>query len=169
MNCQQCGQREAVVHLTQILNNEVSTVHLCERCAAERGIESGAELEQSPLGSLLATVGKEVGAGLPEAETTGLGHLRCEACGATLQDFRDVGRLGCGECYTTFARPLRELLRRVHGSTQHLGKRYVEPGEPATGDSEALVRQLREQLQRAVESENFERAAQVRDQLRTLE
>ncbi len=169
MDCQQCGQREAVVHLTQIVNNEVSTLHLCERCAAERGIESGAELEQSPLGSLLATVGKEVGAGLPESETIGLGHLRCEGCGATLQDFRDVGRLGCAQCYTTFARPLRELLRRVHGSTQHLGKRYLEPGASPDGDADALIRQLREQLQRAVESENFERAAQVRDQLRALE
>lgn len=169
MTCQQCGQREAVVHLTQIVNNEVSTVHLCERCAAERGIESGAELEQSPLGSLLATVGKDVGAGLPETETTGLGQLECDSCGATLKDFRDVGRLGCAQCYTTFARPLRELLRRVHGSTQHLGKRYVEPGAAATTDPDALMRELRAQLERAVESENFERAAQVRDQLRALE
>ncbi|NNG15158.1 MAG: hypothetical protein HKM89_01670 [Gemmatimonadales bacterium] len=169
MNCQQCGEREAVVHLTQIVDNEVSTVHLCERCAAERGIESDVELEKSPLGSLLATVGKEVGAGLPETETAGLGHLRCEDCGATLQDFRDIGRLGCPLCYTTFVRPLRELLRRLHGSTHHLGERYAAPGSPALRDAEAQVRDLREQLERAIETENFERAAEVRDQLRALE
>lgn len=169
MECQQCGEREAVVHLTQIVDNEVSTIHLCERCAAERGIESEVDLEKSPIGSLLATVGKEVGAGLPETETVGLGHLRCGDCGATLQDFRDIGRLGCPECYTTFARPLRELLRRLHGATHHLGERYVAPGSPARRDAEAQMRELREQLERAIETENFERAAEVRDQLRALE
>jgi protein arginine kinase activator len=169
MECQQCGEREAVVHLTQIVDNEVSTVHLCERCAAERGIESEAEIEKSSLGILLSTVGKDVGAGLPEAETEGLGHLRCGDCGATLQDFRDIGRLGCPECYTMFARPLRELLRRLHGSTHHLGERYAAPGSPALRNTEAQVRDLREQLERAIETENFERAAEVRDQLRALE
>ncbi len=167
MDCQQCHEREAVVHLTQIVDDAVTTVHLCERCAAEKGIESAEEVAKSPLGSLLATVGKDVGAGIPE--TAGLGHLECPECKATLQDFRDLGRLGCSECYATFARPLRELLRRLHGSTHHLGEHYTPPGVPGPVDADARVRELREQLKRAIETENFERAAEVRDQLRALE
>ena len=61
MQCQECGQNEAVVHLTQIVDNDVTTRHLCEACAAEKGIESGAGLPQGTVGDFLSTMGKGVG------------------------------------------------------------------------------------------------------------
>ncbi|MGH7658753.1 MAG: UvrB/UvrC motif-containing protein, partial [Gemmatimonadales bacterium] len=99
----------------------------------------------------------------------GLDAVRCDGCGATLEDFRDTGRLGCPECYRTFSGPLGDLLRRLHGATRHVGERYRAPGsaEPTNG-SPGLERELRERLRVAVESENFELAAQLRDQLRTV-
>ncbi len=161
--CDQCHEREAVVHLTQIAQDQVVTLHLCERCAAEKGVESAANLAKTPVGSFLASMGKglEATAALPGMTPPGA----CGTCGATMADFRESGRLGCADCYRAFEGPLRDLLRRLHGSSRHLGERYT-----AAGAEEALpvagAEQLKQQLQLAIETENFELAAEIRDRLR---
>jgi len=165
MRCQQCEDQEAVVHLTQIVGNEVTTMHLCEKCAADKGIEGG--VPATPLAAdFLASMGKGVGAGLPGMEDAP--HATCPTCGLTMQELRDLGRLGCVDCYKTFETPLRELLRRLHGSTTHVGERYRPPGA-TPGVPEAEVAELRERLRLAIDGENFELAAELRDQLRGLE
>jgi protein arginine kinase activator len=164
--CDQCHEREAVIHLTQIVNEQVTTLHLCERCAAEKGVESPGSVSKNPLGTFLAAMGK----GLPDeapAPAAGDRHT-CPRCGATLQDFRETGRLGCAECYRSFEAPLRELLRRLHGSTHHVGERYAERTADRT-DSVRREADLREQLRLAIETENFELAAEIRDRLRVTE
>lgn len=163
MTCDQCHEREAVVHLTQIVDAEVTTLHLCERCAAEKGVEAPA-VGKSPLGSFLAAMGKEIA----DAEPTATGNERCERCGATLRNFRETGRLGCSDCWKNFEPQLRELVRRLHGSTFHVGERYVAAGAPAEVGEE-LSASLRAQLRTAIEAENFELAADIRDRLRVLE
>jgi protein arginine kinase activator len=164
MSCDQCHEREAVIHLTQIVNEQVTTLHLCERCAAEKGVESPSNVVKTPLGSFLAAMGKS----LPETEPAPRAGDTCGRCGGSFQDFRESGRLGCPECYRSFEAPLRELLRRLQGSTHHVGERYAEQGgEPA--DGRAQTAELREQLRLAVETENFELAAELRDRLRVLE
>ena len=162
MQCSQCQEREAVVHLTQIADNQVVTVHLCERCAAEKGVESASNLGKTPIGSFLATMGQ--GLGTQVASPKEGERVSCEACGATLNDFRETGRLGCGECYRTFAGPLRDLLRRLHGSSRHLGERYSSPGQARSFSRSEL--DLREQLRLAIQAEDFELAAELRDRLR---
>ncbi len=173
MLCDHCGERPAAIHLTQIENNNVVTMHLCEECAAAKGVETGASVAKFPLGDFLASLGKPGGAESAEATAAA-----CPACGGTLQDFRQTGRLGCAQCYTTFEPHLRDLLRRLHGSAQHVGKRYAAPGgaepgpaAPAAGPAAPApaVAELREQLRRAVEAENFELAAELRDRLKVLE
>jgi protein arginine kinase activator len=164
MSCDQCREREAVIHLTQIVNEQVTTLHLCERCAAEKGVESPGGVVKTPLGSFLAAMGKN----LPETEPALRSGETCGRCGGSLQDFRESGRLGCPECYRSFEVPLRDLLRRLHGSTHHVGERYAERGaSPAVARVETA--ELREQLRVAVETENFELAAELRDRLRVLE
>jgi len=164
MSCDQCREREAVIHLTQIVNEQVTTLHLCERCAAEKGVESPSGVVKTPLGSFLAAMGKN----LPETVAAPRSGETCVRCGGSLQDFRESGRLGCPECYRSFEVPLRDLLRRLHGSTHHVGERYAEHGAaPADGRVESA--ELREQLRLAVETENFELAAELRDRLRVLE
>lgn len=159
MQCSQCGEREAVVHLTQIANDQVVTLHLCERCAAEKGVESSASLTKSPIGGFLASLGPG------QAEQAGEA-VPCARCGGTLANFRDTGRLGCPECYRAFEASLRELLRRLHGSSRHLGERYAAPGGgPDNGLPSEF--ELREQLRQAIETENFELAAELRDRLRS--
>jgi len=173
MQCENCREREAVIHLTQIVNNSVTTMHLCEPCAAEKGVETGASVAKFPLGDFLASLGKGTATEPTEA---GL-DVPCKACGATLRDFRSSGRLGCARCYDNFATHLRDLLRRLHGSTRHEGEayRFGKAALPAATD-QAAEREpaneldgLREQLRKAIEAENFERAAEIRDRIRVLE
>jgi protein arginine kinase activator len=174
MPCEQCREREAVIHLTQIVNEQVTTLHLCERCAAEKGVESPGSQPKTPLGSFLAAMGQELPEQVPAPRTGDT----CARCGGSLQDFRESGRLGCPDCYRSFEVPLRDLLRRLHGSTHHMGERYADHGaapepEPGAGNAppeeQHQTAELREQLRLAVETENFELAAELRDQLRVLE
>lgn len=155
MTCENCGEREAVVHLTQIEDSQVTTVHLCERCAAERGVEPP-PAGKTPLGSFLAAIGDAEPPGSLEVEC-------CPGCGATFANFRETGRLGCAECWTAFEAPLRDLVRRLHGSAVHVGERYVARG---TGSASRTDEDLRERLRVAIETENFELAAELRDRLR---
>lgn len=165
MQCDNCHERPAAIHLTQIEGNSVSTVHLCEQCAAEKGVQTQASAAKLPLAGFLASVGKGAAAALPPVESS----VTCEFCGAGLQDFRETGRLGCAHCYVTFAPHLRELLRRIHGSSQHVGEVYLPSAEAAARRPQELLSELKSQLQRAVDAENFELAAELRDRIRGIE
>lgn len=164
MKCENCGDAEAVIHLTQIENNEMKTCHLCEHCAAAKGLETGEEQAASfPLQEFLAQMG-----GQSAPTDTPHGDDRCSFCGLTFAGFRESGRLGCPHCYTSFEGQLRGLLRRVHGSTRHVGKVYLPP-DPSASDLERRLEGLKHRLQRAVDSEDFERAAEIRDEIHALE
>lgn len=163
--CDNCGERAAVIHLTQIVDNAVTTLHLCETCANEKGVQTSAAVAKMPLSGFLGMGGHGAAAALPENADAG----SCPTCGSTLQDFRETGRLGCAECYRQFEGHLRELLRRIHGSAQHTGKLYLDGMPRSEGDTPKLLVELQERLRRAVETENFELAADLRDRIRALE
>jgi protein arginine kinase activator len=162
MVCDNCGSGDAVVHLTQIVNNEMSTYHLCEKCAAAKGLETSPESVNIPLTDFLAQMGKTSSDQAVDSDSA------CDFCGLTFADFRETGRLGCPHCYATFETQLRGLLRRIHGATQHVGKVYLPPDASAS-DMEKRLEGLRRKLQRAVDAEDFERAAELRDKIRALE
>jgi len=164
MLCDSCRERQAVINLTQVEHDSKVTLHLCEQCAQEKGVETGVTVLKSPLGGFITAMGKGAANVLPTAAD----GLRCASCGATLKDFRESGRLGCAQCYEAFDSHLRDLLRRLHGSSQHVGERYVSPGE-GDADPRHQLLDLKEQLRRAVENENFELAAELRDRIRVLE
>lgn len=166
MRCDSCGERDAVINLTQVEHDTKVTLRLCEECAQQKGIETGGAVLKSPLGGFITAMGK--GPSSPMPRPAAPSAERCPACGASLQDFRESGRLGCGECYVAFEAHVRDLLRRLHGSSQHTGERYLAPGERAP-DPRAELLDLRDRLRRAVESENFELAAELRDRIRVLE
>ena len=161
MLCENCGKNEAAIHLTQIQNNEMTTRHLCEVCAEGMGLSSGSSAS-APLADFIAQMGKGM---LTE---TGAHPGTCPACGLSLADFKKTGRLGCARCWSAFDTSLRGLLRKLHGGTQHSGKVYLPP-HPSESDRTARIVSLRRSLTRAVESEDFERAAGLRDQIRRLE
>ncbi len=165
MLCDHCHERPAAIHLTQIEGNEVTTAHLCEQCAAEKGIQAGATVAKLPLAGFVASVAQGAAAALPPDATAG----NCDFCGATLRDFRETGRLGCAHCYLAFEPQLRELLRRIHGAPHHTGKTYLPAISGSPEDPARHIEMLREQLRRAVEAENFEAAAELRDRIKALE
>ena len=163
MRCDQCGEREAEIHLTQIVDSELTTVHLCPRCASEKGVPTQASLSSAPLTDFLAQMGKAGGESAPQADAEA-----CPYCGTTMADFRNTGRLGCSHCWAHFESKLRSLLRRIHGSSQHVGKLYLSEIEEEVGP-DARIGTLRRRLERAIELEDFEAAAALRDRIRELE
>ena len=162
MQCDNCD-REAQVHFTTIDQGEMKTLRLCESCASELGLGSGETPAKEPLTDFLAQLGKEQG------ETpAGTEQEPCPFCGTTASEFSSSGRLGCSQCYSHFEPHLRKLLRRVHGSTQHAGKLYLNEGSEV-GDRLASLSAMRRRLQRAIDKEDFESAAELRDRILELE
>jgi len=160
MVCDDCGENEAILHVTKIENNQMNTYHLCEGCASAKGLEAGGGGADDQLSEFLEQVGRVSGG----APTLG----PCPYCGMKLDEFKKLGRLGCPQCYVAFEPHLSSLLRRLHGGAQHLGKVYLPP-DPTTAQQQERLAGLRRKLDHAVEREDFERAAQLRDQIRSLE
>lgn len=165
MLCERCNKNEATIHLTQIEGTQKTSRDLCESCAEALGLNlgHGAQQGSAPLADFLAQMGKGFSAVGP---TTTVGT--CPGCGLTIADFKKTGRLGCARCWTALDSSLRGLLRKLHGGTQHAGKVYLA-ANPAASDRTARIASLRRSLTRAVEGEDFERAAALRDQIRRLE
>lgn len=161
MLCDNCKEKESIIHFTQIVDNQTTTLHLCESCAAAKGLEPGMSPGNFPLTDFLAQVGKGSSEG-------GGAVAPCGYCGLRLEDFKKTGRLGCPHCYSSFEANLKGLLRRLHGNTQHVGKVYLPP-DPTHAEQQERLAGLRRKLDKAVEREDFERAAQIRDMIRTLE
>jgi protein arginine kinase activator len=168
MRCEACGEHEAEIHLTEVVGDEARTVHLCPACAEERGVEGPLVPENFLLAGVLAQLGEGGGEGGSDPRGAGIQPGEgCVFCGMTLADFRKSGRLGCSHCWVTFETPLRTLVGRIHGAAQHTGKVHLPP-DPSTGERERQLADLRRKLDRAVETEDFERAAELRDRIRAL-
>jgi protein arginine kinase activator len=157
MLCEVCKQKKATVHLTQINKGEMHKVSLCESCSKEKGVTN-------PLGFGLAETLKSFTHGekvphQPQERT-------CPACGMPHATFRKSGRFGCARCYVTFADGLESLLKAMHKGTRHTGK--VPAGFAATPDYTAKLEELRKSQEQAVQDEQFEEAARLRDEIRQL-
>ncbi len=163
MLCQICGKNPASVHFTEIHDNKMSEIHVCERCAEEKGMHTPAQQHKFEIADLLAGMVDS----MTHTEEERVGHVQCPRCGMLYSSFKETGRLGCADCYTAFQFQLRPLLRRIHGDTHHRGKAPTRGQE--TVPSTRAIQRLHDELQRAVEREEFERAAQVRDEIRRLE
>ena len=160
MKCQLCG-KPATVHLTEIINDQMSELHLCEDCAKEKGI---AGLGQ-PFGLQDLLAGLVDFSSAPTSEKKAV--LQCPNCKMKYEDFRKTGRLGCSQCYDVFKDSLNPLLKKVHGAVQHIGK---GPSADSEGmDAKKQIQELHLKLQQAIQSEAFEQAAQLRDQIKKLE
>jgi len=171
MQCDICGKNAATVHLTEIIDDQMNELHLCEECAHKKSAQMEQQFGLSDLLAGLAGFEKQ------KDEKEGL-SLKCPNCGMTFKDFKKIGRLGCGECYTAFRSFLGPLLKRIHGSNQHCGKspvsriakltrKKMEP-KPVPGKVD-FIADLRVRLQQAVETEAYEEAAKLRDQIKELE
>ena len=163
MLCQICGKNPATVHFTEIHDNKMSELHVCERCAEEKGLHSEPAKQKFDIAAVFADMMNS----MTTTEEERVGHVQCPRCGLLYSAFKETGRLGCAECYSAFQFQLRPLLRRIHGDTRHKGKTPARDGEVVSIARQ--VQRLYDELQRAVEREEFERAAEVRDEIKRLE
>ena len=157
MQCCVCKDREAKVHLTQIVGDKMQKVDLCEECAKAKGVND-------PAGFSLADLLLGLGASQEMEQAAGSGDLKCPHCGFTQADFKKAGRLGCSECYVTFADGLESLLKSMHKGTKHLGK--APQSLQQSRDLSDKLKSLQKKLDKAVEQEDFEQAAQIRDEIK---
>ena len=162
MLCEACKQAQATVHLTEIVNEQMTELHLCEACANQKGTQVESHFGLTDLLSGLAGFEKTQE---PEEVST----KACASCGMTYDDFRKVGRLGCADCYTAFKRSLGSLLKRIHGSAMHLGKQPARMAKPAVKGNKSELAEMKKKLERAILWEEFEEAARLRDQIRRME
>jgi len=161
MICENCKKQPASVHYTEIVNSEMVSMHLCRECADEKGFEVASEAPPG-LGDLVA--GLIDTAASDESER--IGRVQCPACGYDYSQFKQMGRLGCPECYGAFEAQLVPVLRHVHGSAHHRGK--VPPVMHEQAAQRAQIEALTRELDRAVEAEEYERAASLRDEIRDI-
>jgi protein arginine kinase activator len=157
----QCGKKLATIHVTEIINGEKKEIHLCEDCAKKKKLMFPASSSVLDLGEVLSGIIQAAG----EGESDELLKTRCPTCGITFADFRSGGRFGCANDYEAFRRGVDPLLERIHGTTEHRGKKAVAPSARSRGDRLA---QLRTDLRKAVTEEAYERAARIRDQIYAL-
>ncbi len=175
MQCTFCSGNDATCHLTKVVNGKAIEVHVCEKCipqlknanlvdfdvwaevtklALKKGLPDPAKLIEPPE--------EEISAKTLLINPTGSGTQSCPACGFTSDELRKTGRLGCPECYSVFSEMLSDVLSDCQKAGQHTGK-------VPTSHKGLRRKRLEDMLQKAVDSERFEEAAILRDQLRTIE
>jgi protein arginine kinase activator len=160
MLCGRCQKRPATIYLQQNINGQVSEVHLCAECARE--FEKPVTFEQLFQGLINAFAQAPA-----NVEPRNQKRRVCLECGLSFEDFKNSGKLGCAECYNTFRQELEGILKSIQGSNRHEGKL------PQKTDAELLNRKradtLKVLLAKAVENEEYEEAARLRDEIRSLE
>ena len=168
MLCQICGQHPATTHIKTIVNGKLMEYHLCTDCAKQKGygnIFSNWGMDFSNL------LGGFLGNSLDNSQVT-----RCPTCGASFEEITQSGKIGCADCYKTFRSQLLPVIQRIHGTTHHKGK---VPGGSAlriTGGEhqimpvkESPLEEKKRLLKQAIEQQDFEQAAVLRDQIKEME
>lgn len=154
MICEVCKKRQATVHMTDIVNDEKREIHLCQECAEAQGVMTHTSFS---LPDLLAGLTKK-------RATQGGEDVTCQECDLSWSAFQARGRLGCANDYQAFRKELMPMIERIHGKTEHVGKRI------ATGESgrQRELADLQRRMRDAVEREAYEEAAELRDAIEGL-
>ena len=171
MMCDECHEKPATVHITKIANGEKTQLHFCEECAKNKHIVFSTGLNafgldddsEFSIGKLLSSLFQSPGMDLKP----NTGDQKCSRCGLTFSGFTQMGRFGCSQCYDTFKDQMDPMLRRIHGKTYHVGKVPRRSGGEIRIKNE--INRLKRELQEAVNAEEYERAAVIRDQIKEME
>jgi protein arginine kinase activator len=162
MLCQECKKRSAVVHMTEIVNEKMTEFHLCQECAQKK--EAFSMFAPLSINDILASfLNIEKPSQIAEKKEVG----KCKTCGIDYNEFKKFGRLGCGDCYKSFRNQLLPLIKRVQGGTVHSGKVSKRAGSDVR--AQKRLDQLKLKLKRAIELEDYEEAAGLRDEIRRSE
>ena len=172
MLCQHCGKEQATTHIKRVINGETTEQHLCAACAKKLGFDSFLDDFSLSIPNIFAGFFGDSALALP-----GRPAERCATCGSSFEEIVRTGMVGCADCYQKFYDRLLPSIQRIHGRAKHAGKR---PGAPVVADrepeaapsaaptKEAQIAALQQQMQQAIESQNFEQAAVLRDNIKAL-
>ena len=162
--CENCHKRPAAVHLTQVINNKRHEMYLCEQCAKEKNNQLKIN---SPInfGDFFSGLMGFPGASQYVSEDS-QGAV-CDKCGMSYEDFQRIGKMGCSNCYEIFGEQLKPLIKRIHGSMQHNGKTPQKFTRKLKVSNE--IEKLRQMLNEAILHEEYEKAAELRDKIKSME
>lgn len=156
--CENCLKNPATTHIKKVVNGVATEKHLCAYCAAKNGYGNFGKLSLTNLLTSMLSDG---------ADSSITKATRCEVCGCSFSDIVESGRMGCSECYATFKNELIPSLKRLHGKALHVGNSPSKAPKEET--LEEKIRSLKEKLSQAVETQEFEKAAEIRDEIKKLE
>lgn len=159
MKCERCGN-EADFLYNENINGKKSSMALCYDCALKAGLVAGGEGFSHPAFGAADLFGTLFGKKQESPAKS------CPTCGMRFAELRAEGKVGCPDCYKTFGAELATTIRQMHGNTKHIGRAPATSREAA--EKVARVSELRAALKSAVEAENFEEAARLRDEIRAL-
>lgn len=160
MLCERCKKNDATYHVTKIIYNKKADLHLCEQCAREMQEISAAFPIQNILSELMGYISQT-------HEIEKHYEPRCSNCGTYYSEFKKAGLLGCSECYSSFKDELSPVLKRVQGNVKHAGKIPRSRGKARTKKID--MNGLRIMLQKAIENEEYEDAAKIRDEIKKMQ
>ncbi len=168
MRCQRCD-KPATFHITELTSGQPQELHLCEEHAREYLSHPGEEAEStsSMAAALAQHMIQQMVVGQTAEELERLDRQKCPVCGITFRQFRSLGRLGCPNDYDCFEKQLEALIVNIHSETEHTGKRPTHLAEETAKRTRLIS--LRRQMREAIEAENYERAGELRDEIRRIE
>ena len=176
MKCERCGQREANFSYYENINGYTKEMHLCEKCSQELGLGNikfnmpmdfsnffGDFIEEFKTPEFMPLFNDEK-------------QLKCEQCGYTFEDIIKTGKFGCGNCYDTFADKIEPIIKKIQGSSQHIGrlgkisenKIDIKPEKEEDKKELTQIEKLKEDLKKAIQEERYEDAAKIRDEIKKI-
>jgi protein arginine kinase activator len=162
MKCECCNEAEATIHLTQVIDGDVKKLNLCQACAQKNGIDLNSPIS---ITDVLLGLGNQKGQSPADGVSTEF-DLCCTRCQMTRAEFKTRARLGCPECYNAFMGELSALTQAMHHSRQHVGKIPARQGNEAR--ITAQIAAMQKDIETAIAKEEYEKAAALRDKIRTL-
>lgn len=166
MQCQKC-EREATFHITDLVDGKPNELHLCELCAQTFLSPSEEEEAAEVMPAMAGLLAQHLAVGETADQLARLDQRSCPVCSITFLEFRKQGRLGCPHDYVFFAEELEPLLLNIHDQTDHIGKVPKRCSQGA--DQQTQLIRLRREMKEAVSSEDYEKASQLRDEIREIE
>ncbi|MBU1262755.1 UvrB/UvrC motif-containing protein [bacterium] len=160
MVCDKCRANEANIHFKQVINNQSTTMHLCESCAEEIGFNLFSGPSAFPFFNILSGM-----MGTPAKPQ--IKEDKCPGCGISFSEVQSKGKLGCSDCWQTFKKQLLPFLKEMQGDTFHIGKSPKGFAEKVETNREMV--KMREELNKAIAKEEYEESAKIRDKIKEME